>query len=261
MYIFWRSLLKLTSMRASIIIILVFLLTQSCREKADKIAGIEIVLENTEVACIKKPADKYHLFYSHNESDSAKTILKFRLINHTNKRQLLVFDPFSPLTGNMRTIIYGRDGKKIKPGPSLIDPVATPEYVAEFQKEMDFHENEVKKYKDFITGSTSTYKNYRENAVILEPGEERAFVSSVSLPILYSESASAMSYYDITGAKYFSLWYTLSSNLRFYREAIPDWEQQDLARRGIHWYTDSIFSNKIPIRFMDTSLTKRGHTE
>lgn len=231
------------------ILIISLLIFISCKSTI-KQESVDINILNSEINSLNKKDLNYNFSYNIKEKSIAKNTIKFELLNNTNKKQLIIFDPYSEPLKNLNLQIKDKYKHEKKCYSIIVD--ITDNQQGDY---LDCHflmeESELQKYENSGSSDIFTYVDYLKNSYILQPGEKRLFQLDVYLPLV----SDGTNNYDGTGivtckniveGDSFNLKYSL--DVRKYQNSLPKWELDELKRQKIEFYADTIFSNPVPIK-------------
>lgn len=228
--------------------LLATLIFYGCKKEEGK---VEIQILNKEVHSLDKDF-KGGFYLTDEETKKSQNIIRFKLINNTDHKQILVFNPFDSALSNLMPELKGANGKIKKYSPGIRDFFDDPDYTSYFNCKFSTWEDITVNYKNIGIKEVDIYMDYRHNNILLYPGEERIIETIIYLPLLstyYNRFASGSTkFYGIKEDDLFCL--TYNTNPLRYKRSLPDWELKQLNDKGIHFYNDTIKSNYIPIRLI-----------
>lgn len=228
--------------------ILAALIFCGCKKEEGK---VEIQILNKEVHSLDKEF-KGDFYFTNEEIKKSQNIIRFKLINNTDYKQILVFNPFDSALSNLMPEVKGANGEIKKYSPGIRDFFNDPEYIAYSNCMLNTWEDITVNYKNMGIKEVDIYMDYRQNNILLYPGEERIIETIIYLPLLsayYNRFASgSIKFYGIKEYDLFCLTYK-TYPLR-YKRSLPDWELKQLNDKNILFYDDTIRSNYIPIKLI-----------
>ncbi len=234
------------------ILIINLLLLMSCDSKI-KQECVEINILNSEITSLKKEDLEYNFSYSGKEKSIAKNTIKFEIRNNTDKKQLIVFDPYSEPLKNLRLEIKDKYQHEKECYSILVDRTDS-QFIDYLECHFLMTKAERHKYENSGSKDVVTYIDYKKNSYILQPEEKRLFEMDIYLPLV----SDGTNNYDGTGivtcknieeGDTFNLKYSLDA--RKYQNSLPKWELDELKRQQVEFYKDTILSNPIPIKILN----------
>lgn len=211
---------------------------------------VEIHLISTEVHSLDKESNGNR--FTEEEKEKSKNTITFKLVNNTGKKQLLIFNPYDSGFSNLMPEVKDKKGNINKWFPGIVDYFDDSEFRAYKDCEFSVSMEEYKRYENLGIKNIPNYIDYRENQIILYPGEERTFKTVIYLPDLSASvnrfASGKSSFRGIKEGD--SLYLKYSTYVPRYKNALPDWELKELNEKGIHFYADTIQSNAIPIKLI-----------
>jgi hypothetical protein len=235
-------------------------------------SNLELILLNNEVHYVD--IDSVTLInvrgdYSKEEIKNARNIISYKIINHSNKDQLLAFNP-DELTRTATAALGEKDAKKLSSfgfinyaikenGQEIGTHSRTPGRPNKSMLKYFYYKvavdsiDETKFRLTHPTADYRLYKNYVANSFILHPGESKTFKVVLTLPIVIEMHNP---YSDIYEFKYlykdkkydFGLFFSQDS-LEVKRLLEP-YELDDLKNNKVSIFNGRLISNEIPLKMV-----------
>lgn len=231
-----------------LIALLVIMICYGC-QKENK-GKVEIYILTKDVHCLD--IDGKSSYLTDDEKNKSLNKVRFKIVNNTDKVQLLVFNPYDSGFSDLMPEIKGRNGKINKYFPGIADHFDDPDAMAYSDCILTVLQDKFKLYENSGSKNIPVYIYYKENQVLLQPGEERTFQTPIYLPVLSTYvNRFTIGRTRFNGVKNGdSLYLKYSTYVPRHKNALPDWELKELNAKGINFYADTIKSNAIPIRII-----------
>jgi len=211
---------------------------------------VEIYLLSKELHC--RDTDGKSSYQTDEEIGRSRNVIQFKIVNNTNKIQLLLFNPYDIGMGNLMPEMKHSNGMVNKYFPGIVEHFDDPDANAYHDCRLTVMKDEFKLYENLGIKNIPVYIDYRASQILLYPGEERSFSTAIYLPVLtayYNRYTNGRARFN--GIKDGdSLYLRYAAYVPRYKNALPDWEMNDLKAKGVSFFADTIKSNAIAVKLI-----------
>lgn len=240
-------------MKNNILIVLLFTLLVSCQE-----SKLELKLMNNEIVSKGFSSDTIESFYNHsifnskNEKYLFTNVIKFEILNPTDKKYLLFIKNFNlSEIYNLDIIIEDEEGNSFEKSEPLIDPSYSCKLGSLLEKHFNIEDEKEILLKKMGYNLRSGSVNFYDQEVVISPKENYIFLTSLSLPFVVEDKEENLRrpvYFKLNPEKKhtFRLKYKLKDDIE---KILPKDILSNYKENNIEIFKGEIESQKIPIIF------------
>ncbi|MDP2159403.1 MAG: hypothetical protein Q8K02_02895 [Flavobacterium sp.] len=224
--------------------------------KKNENVNVQFELLNEELFSLGKDSNYIYrkVYMGAKERAIALNILKYKLTNKSNKRLLFIIDSENLLINESFNfeIMDSLKTLKIRSDPFINFTDESVSYLS-----FKMYQDSLRKANYINLGvkerDLEKYLNYVNHSFVLNPNESKTLQSFITLPIVRELNLMTFTYplyfRNINEGDRFFLTYKM--NFSDYKDALQDWQIEELRNNKIEFFEGTLTSNSVPIKLIN----------